>query len=141
VGTLARSSVDRPFDEKRFDLVIEVDPTSVDLRPEMTARADVVVGTKDGALLVPLNAVFDDHGTLVAHVVRPLGIETRAVEVGESNDLLVEVASGLKEGDQVMLTDPGRAGNGAATMAQPAAGGAASKMKGGAGRDNALSPR
>src|SRR5262249_27458784 len=72
IGALARASADRPFEDKRFDLVIELDPTTADLRPEMTARADIVVGAKSDALLVPINAVFDQQGVLVCHVVRPL---------------------------------------------------------------------
>ena len=64
-----------------------------DLRPEMTARADIVVGTRTGVLLVPVNAVFQQRDVTVCHVVRPFGIETRQVELGESNDVMVEVVS------------------------------------------------
>jgi HlyD family secretion protein len=109
VGTLARASADRPFDDKRFDLIIDLETTNADLRPEMTARADIVVGAKSEVLLVPVNAVFEQQGSMVCHVVRPFGIETRTVELGESDATMVEVVSGLAEGDRVTLTDPGRA--------------------------------
>ena len=36
VGTLASASAARPFDDKRFDLIITLDPTTAELRPEMT---------------------------------------------------------------------------------------------------------
>ena len=114
VGTLARSSGDRPFDDKRFDLVVELDAATVDLRPEMSARADIVVGTRSDVLLLPINAVFEQQGQLVVHVVRPLGVETRNVDVGESSTVMVEVRDGVKEGEQVMLTDPGHAVTGGA---------------------------
>ena len=121
VGTLARASIDRPLDDKRFDLVIELDPATVDLRPEMTGRADVIVGTRADVLLLPINAVFEQHGELVAHVVRPSGSETRTVTLGESNDALVEIASGLREGDQVLLAaPPGGAAGAAGAPAQAA---------------------
>lgn len=142
VGALARATADRPFEEKRFDLVIALDPTAAELRPEMTARADVIVGTRDNVLLVPVNAVFDRQGTLVAHVVRPFGIETRPVDVGQSNDMLVEVTAGLQEGDQVMLTDPGASAAAAPAAASAARGGranVATGLKGAAG--SALQPR
>jgi len=106
VGTLASSSIDRPLDEKRFDLVVELDPTEAELRPEMTARADIVTGNRDGVLLVPVNAVFDQQGTYVAHVAGLSGIETRPVELGESNDRVVEVLAGLREGERVLLNEP-----------------------------------
>lgn len=106
VGTLARASADRPFDEKRFDLIIEVAPTDLELRPEMTARADITVGTRTNVLLAPVNTVFDDKGVTVVHVRRGGAIETRTVRVGEGNDTVVEILSGVAEGDELTLTAP-----------------------------------
>jgi HlyD family secretion protein len=137
VGTLARASVDRPFEEKRFDLAVELDPTQAELRPEMTARADIVVGTRTDVLLVPVNAVFEQQGTTVCHLVNRFGIETRQVELGESDGLVVEVVAGLREGDRVMLIDSGRGGTPAAT---PGAGGNRNRVPGAGGR-NVLQPR
>ncbi len=86
VGTLARSSVERPWEAKRFDLIVDLDATTAALRPEMTARADVRVGELKDVLLLPINAVFEQQGSFVCHVVRLLGVETRLVSLGESND-------------------------------------------------------
>jgi multidrug resistance efflux pump len=121
VGTLARASPERPFEEKRFDLVVEVDPNDADLRPEMTARVDVLVGERKDALLMPVNAVFDRQGVLVAHRVGLLGVETRQIELGDANELEVEIKAGLAEGDRVALTDVGGAAPaaGAQAPAQP----------------------
>jgi HlyD family secretion protein len=117
VGTLARASIDRPLEDKRFDLIVELDPTTTDLRPEMTARADIIVGTRSDVLLLPVNAVFELQGALVAHVARPSGSEARPVTIGESNDVAVEVVAGLQEGEQVLLAQPARG----ATAAAPGA--------------------
>jgi HlyD family secretion protein len=106
VGALASSSNERPLDDKRFELIIELDPTDAELRPEMTARADIVVGVRDNAVLAPINAVFNQQGTWVAHLVGRSGIETRPVLLGESNQQFVEVLSGLQENDRVLLTAP-----------------------------------
>ena len=137
VGTLARAAADRPLDEKRFDLIIALHPTNADLRPEMTARADVIVATREHVLVVPVTAVFEDHGAFVCHVPQRFGVETRQVELGESNDRLVEVVAGLREGEQVLLTAPDA---GTALTANPA-GGAGDRARGGRGRDNVLQPR
>jgi HlyD family secretion protein len=136
IGTLARSSADRPFDDKRFDLIVELDATTVELRPEMTARADILVGTRSDVLLVPVNAVFEQQGKYVAHVVSRFGVETRLVDIGETNDVVVEVVAGLQEGDRVLLTDPGtEAGNGGAA-APPGR-----SIAGGSAAGHALQPR
>jgi multidrug efflux pump subunit AcrA (membrane-fusion protein) len=110
VGTLASASADRPLDDKRFDLIIELDATDAELRPEMTARADIVVGTRENVLLVPVTAVFEQQGTFVAHVTGAMGVETRPVRLGESNEQFVEIVSGLAEADRVMLTEPAAPG-------------------------------
>jgi HlyD family secretion protein len=105
VGTLARASADRSFEEKRFDLIVEVDPGEGDLRPEMTARVDVLVGERTGVLLVPVNAVFDRQGVTVCHVLRSFRVETRPVELGDTDDVLAEVRAGLQEGERVAIHD------------------------------------
>ena len=109
VGTLASSSINRPLEDKRFDLVIELDPATAELRPEMTARADILVGNRDNVLLIPVNAVFEHDGRFVAYRVGGAGRETRAISLGESNDQSVEVLDGLAENEQVLLADPGPA--------------------------------
>jgi len=105
IGTLARSSIERPFEQKRFDLVVDLDRTDVELRPEMTARVDVLTGERAGVLLVPVNAIFERDGLSVVHLRRSLGDETRQVQLGESSETFVEIVAGLSEGDRVLLTD------------------------------------
>ena len=123
VGTLASSSANRPFDDKRFDLIITLDPTNAELRPEMSIRADVIVGTRTGVLMVPVTAVFNNQGSRVVYVTGATGTEMRPVDLGESNDRMVEIVAGLREGERVSLSAPG------APAAQPTP------------RGNALQPR
>lgn len=106
VGTLATTSTTRPFDDKRFDLIITLDPTTAELRPEMSIRADVIVGTRSNVLMVPVTAVFNHQGTRVAYVVTATGTDVRPIELGESNDRMVEIAGGLNQGDRVSLVAP-----------------------------------
>jgi HlyD family secretion protein len=131
VGTLASASVERPLDDKRFDLIIELDATNAELRPEMTARADILVGMRQNVLLLPVNAVFEEQGAFVAHVPGIAGLETRRLELGESNDQFVEVVSGVGENDRVMLVAPAP-GASAPPAASPGRG---------RGRGNALQPQ
>jgi HlyD family secretion protein len=108
VGTLATASADRPGDEKRFDLVIGLDPFSADLRPEMTALAEVLVTVREGVLLVPVNAVFEDRGGFIVRVASGTRIAVRTVTLGESNDRFAEVLSGVSAGERVLLVPSSR---------------------------------
>jgi HlyD family secretion protein len=106
VGTLATASPSRPFDDKRFDLVIALDPTDAELRPEMSIRADVIVGSRTDVLMVPVTAVFNNQGTRVVYVAGATGTDVRRVDLGESNDRMVEIVAGLREGERVSLSAP-----------------------------------
>lgn len=106
VGTLATTSATRPFDDKRFDLVITLDPTSAELRPEMSVRSDVIVGSRGDVLMVPVTAVFNNQGTRVVYVVGATSTEPRRVDLGQSNDRMVEIVAGLREGERVSLAPP-----------------------------------
>lgn len=106
VGTLAAASPSRPFDDKRFDLVITLDPTDAELRPEMSIRADVIVGTRTNVVMVPVTAIFNDQGTRVVYVTTATGTERRPVEIGESNDRMIEIVAGLTQGERVSLVAP-----------------------------------
>ena len=78
----------------------------------MSIRADVIVGSRAGVLVVPVTAVFNNQGTRVVYVVGPGGTEMRRVELGESNDRMVEIVAGLRDGERVSRSAPA-AGTGA----------------------------
>jgi HlyD family secretion protein len=138
VGTLARSSAERPGEEKRFELVAELAPTSLELRPDMSARLEIEVGERRDVLQVPINAVFERDGTSVCHVLGLLGARPRAVELGDSDDVFVEVRSGLREGERVTLLDV--SAGGAPVRALPHEQGLRSRLSGSPAAP-ALAPR
>jgi multidrug resistance efflux pump len=116
VGTVARSSAERPLEDKRFDLIVDLDQADSQLKPEMTARVDVQLGERKGVLLIPSSAVFDEHGVPAVHVVRAFDVQTRMVQLGESTGAAYEVVAGLQEGDRLLLTDAPRASAPAAAV-------------------------
>lgn len=120
VGTLASSSIGRPLDDRRFDLVIELDTSDERLRPEMTARADIDIATATEALLVPVTAIDDDGGRFVVRVASGRRIEIRPVTLGEANDTMVEVRSGLQAGEHVIIAAATAAPAAAAVIPRPA---------------------
>ena len=55
------------------------------------------------ALTVPVQAVTESDGKHISYVVNAGVVERRIVEVGENNERLIQVKTGLNEGDQVAL--------------------------------------
>ena len=70
----------------------------------MTASAQVVYQQKDNVLLVPNRAIKTQGGKRTVQVVLPDGTtETRTVQTGMSGEQSTEVASGLEEGEKVLI--------------------------------------
>lgn len=73
------------------------------LRPGMSARLIVTSYQQDNALLVPRAAMAISGTNATVRVARWRGVETRAVTAGRMSRAEVEILSGLKEGDEVVL--------------------------------------
>lgn len=97
-----------------YEVTVEVQADDVALRPGMTAVVQIVTRNKTDALLVPRRAVQSENGQ--SYVLVPTGgqpdartgqpaNERRTVTLGLSNAENIEVASGLKPGDKVLVAD------------------------------------
>ncbi len=87
--------------------VLELDPR---VRPGMTADLVFEVDSADGALTLPLSAIFTDseNDTKVVYVTEKGSLEPKAqpVEVGIANYNFAEIKTGLKEGQRVLMSRP-----------------------------------
>ena len=74
--------------------------------PDLTASADVVIGTEENKLLVPREAVFTENRKQVVYVKQGQDFQAREVEIAAGNYTMLAVASGLQAGDAVALQHP-----------------------------------
>jgi membrane fusion protein, multidrug efflux system len=115
-------------------------------RPGFLARVAFALGARDGVLLVPASAVVGQAGAQQVFVVVNGKAERRTVETGLSSEGRVEVVSGLREGEAVVVTGsnnvrnnadvrvvsgPGGAPGGAPAGARPAGAEGAERRGGG----------
>jgi RND family efflux transporter MFP subunit len=92
-------------DVRLYSTMIAIeDPPSM-LRPGMTAKVQILVDQAEDVLSVPVRSVLQFQGKDHAFVVTAEGPQLREIELGTTNDDLVEVKSGLREGDRIAL-DP-----------------------------------
>jgi len=124
-----------------FELLVAVLGSPQELRPGMTADVDIVVVERQNALLLPIEAVNSER-VMTARGTRtnsPVGSRSRRkyyvmlvtngdkdaaaksnngggiktfIEVGETNDIDIEILGGLNEGDQVLLPNAPRVESG-----------------------------
>jgi len=91
-------------DMKEYATEIELDTNNYELKPGVTARADILVKNVDNALTVPVQAVYSvGERHFVFNGKSQTGAKPKEIVVGAANDSFVEVSSGLSEGDWVLL--------------------------------------
>jgi multidrug efflux pump subunit AcrA (membrane-fusion protein) len=76
----------------------------VDLKPGVSARAEIVIAELENVLKIPVQCVTTHDGHKVVQVRRGEAVETVPVETGQFNDRFIEIHEGLTTGDQVSLS-------------------------------------
>jgi len=94
-------------DLKEYETIVDIIGDKTGLKPGMSAQVEIDVKTLKNVLQVPIQAITARKGKTIVYVVGPDGAEEpREVEVGESNDTMVEIRSGLREGERILLEAP-----------------------------------
>jgi RND family efflux transporter MFP subunit len=89
-----------------YNVQIKLDPVSTSLQRGLSATASIFIGKHDNTLLAPASAVRNVSGSLVVDIVKDDvsgQIERRAVTTGLANDDFVEILSGVKEGEKILI--------------------------------------
>jgi len=76
------------------------------VKPGVSAKAEIIVTNVPNALSVPIQAITTLKGKQVAYLLNSGKPEPSTVEIGLFNTRFIEITSGLKEGDRVMLAPP-----------------------------------
>jgi membrane fusion protein, heavy metal efflux system len=93
------------FDPTTRQMQIRIELTNIGgrLRPEMLARAELPVGEKKAALLVPQDAVQQVNGQDAVFVrLSADHFVVRPIQAGESAQGMLWVVAGIQPGDQVV---------------------------------------
>jgi HlyD family secretion protein len=89
---------------KEYATLISIDGEPTDLKPGMTAEVEILVAEKKDVLTIPVQCVVENAGKFHAYVKNASGVpEKRELVLGGTNDTVIEVDDGLKEGEQVLL--------------------------------------
>jgi multidrug efflux pump subunit AcrA (membrane-fusion protein) len=92
-----------------FEVRVAVDAPPPGVVPGMACTVKVVPYAREEAVVVPAVAVFDDDADDDKHFVYrvgPAGPEKRPVTVGKKSGARVEITSGLRAGDEILLAKP-----------------------------------
>ena len=93
-------------DMKLYLTTITIDGTQDWMKPGMSAKVEIMVNKLDDCLYVPVQAVAADGDKQICYLARGGQPERREVQIGEFNDVFIQIKDGLKEGDLVLLRAP-----------------------------------
>lgn len=96
---------DKLDDETRTIKVrTEVENRDLRLKPGMFASIDILLSNQSKALVIPVEAVLDDHDEQIVFVEIDGEYVPRVVEVGARQLGFYEIKNGIEEGDRVVTT-------------------------------------
>ena len=73
------------------------------LKPDMFANVEIITDVNRTAISIPQSALLNDGGQSIVFVAAGSGFEKRTVALGIHSDDRVEIISGLKAGDKVVI--------------------------------------
>ena len=76
------------------------------VRPGMHAQVEILVADYENELLVPVECVFQSGSRSFVYMETGGDASLREIQVGANNQQLVQVVSGLEEGDRIYLFAP-----------------------------------
>ncbi len=91
---------------KVYSTEVTITDSLPDVKPGVSARADIVIANLQNVIKVPIQAVTTYRGNQVCYVKRLGGPEPVPVEIGMFNTSFIEIQKGLEEGQEVMLAPP-----------------------------------
>lgn len=86
-----------------FPIAIQVERAAAKLRPGMSADVTIYLSSTGEVLAIPVNAVIEREGRAMVRLWTPSGLTWTPVQLGVRNGSYVEVVSGLREGDRVVV--------------------------------------
>lgn len=91
-------------DLKLYPTMIDIEGTHDWVKPGMTAKVEIFVAHLPDVVYVPIQAVSPFEGRQICYVANGSSKpERRFVTIGDNNDEFVEIRSGLKQGERVLL--------------------------------------
>ncbi len=86
-----------------FKITVEIADRERRIKPGMFGRISVIYDVHENALQIPRSAIIEDRDTASVFVVDGDRAIRKTVSTGYSNRGMVEITSGLQDGDQVVI--------------------------------------
>ena len=107
ISNISNIGQDMPgFDSNVFKVYIRLTGDISKFKPSMTTSNDIIIEKAQNVLVIPLVSLFSENGSQFVYLKESGKVTKRNVKIGEKNDKMALVKSGLKEGDKILLSKP-----------------------------------
>ena len=103
IGVLPDSTRWFQPDTKEYIVNLDLTTTTLQLKPGMSTKNEILLKDLGDVLYVPVQAVMSRDGKYLVKVRKAGVITEREVKIGQNNDRHVQITEGLEEGEQVAL--------------------------------------
>jgi hypothetical protein len=91
---------------RNVPVAVAIDGADREIIPDLSGSADVVLGTEQGALLAPREAVMHENGETVVYIAEGKQPRRQRVELGAASDTQIVLLDGVSEGDTLLVSRP-----------------------------------
>ena len=116
-ATIARISPTIDVSSGTFRATAYIDNSEGGLAPGMFGRFQIAYAQHSGAIVVPASAVVREDNEAIVYVIEDGAAVRRAVRTGIENGGMLEIVSGLKAEDSVVLSGQSRLRDGSRVLA------------------------
>lgn len=86
-----------------YKVTISFEGTISEIKPGMTADIIIKTASKENVLIIPKSAIKEKDGKKITQVLEGKALKEKEIEIGLKGDDMVEVVSGLNEGEEIVI--------------------------------------
>ncbi|MGD8537822.1 MAG: efflux RND transporter periplasmic adaptor subunit [Candidatus Aminicenantes bacterium] len=113
IGSSALQKAVATEESKDFKVVVTLEEPPASLKPGLSASADIITAERNDALAIPISSLVlkekedsdekkKDEQEEGVYIIRDSRVKFQAVEKGIMGELMVEIISGLEEGQEIV---------------------------------------
>jgi membrane fusion protein (multidrug efflux system) len=103
IGSVEQVDPALEIQSRSFNSRIVVDNPEGKLRPGMFVKLETIVASRDSAIVIPQDVILSKRRGKTVFVVKKGAAQSRVIATGLENEQNVEVLSGLKEGERLVI--------------------------------------